>query len=93
MKPNSSSLNMRGGLPNDASHHLFPPHRWDRVHRIGQTREVKVVRFVSKGTIEAGILRVQERKLALSAGALRKMSAEEMRAMRVNVFASIFDLI
>ena len=34
---------------------------WDRVHRIGQKREVKVVRYVSKGTIEVGILRVQER--------------------------------
>ena len=34
----------------------------DRVHRMGQDREVKVVRFVVRGTIEGRMLKVQERK-------------------------------
>lgn len=34
----------------------------DRVHRMGQTEEVKVVRLVVEGSIEEKMLRVQERK-------------------------------
>jgi DNA repair protein RAD5 len=34
----------------------------DRVHRMGQEREVKVVRFVVRGSIEEKMLRIQERK-------------------------------
>jgi DNA repair protein RAD5 len=34
----------------------------DRVHRMGQTEEVKVVRFVCKDSIEEKMLKVQERK-------------------------------
>lgn len=34
----------------------------DRVHRMGQEREVKVVRFVVEGSIEEKMLRIQERK-------------------------------
>lgn len=34
----------------------------DRVHRMGQEREVKVVRFVVNGSIEEKMLRIQERK-------------------------------
>jgi DNA repair protein RAD5 len=38
----------------------------DRVHRMGQTNEVKVVRFVVKESIEGRMLRVQERKMAVA---------------------------
>ncbi len=34
----------------------------DRVHRMGQEEEVRVVRFVCRGSIEERMLRVQERK-------------------------------
>lgn len=34
----------------------------DRVHRMGQEREVKVVRFVVEGSIEEKMLRIQDRK-------------------------------
>ena len=34
----------------------------DRVHRMGQESEVRVVRFVVKGSIEGRMLRIQERK-------------------------------
>ncbi|KAK9235987.1 SNF2 family N-terminal domain-containing protein [Lipomyces kononenkoae] len=37
----------------------------DRAHRVGQTREVKVVRLVTKGTIEEAILQLANTKLAL----------------------------
>ena len=34
----------------------------DRVHRMGQEGEVKVVRFVVAGSIEGRMLRIQDRK-------------------------------
>lgn len=34
----------------------------DRVHRMGQTEEVKVIRFVVAGSIEGRMLKIQERK-------------------------------
>lgn len=38
----------------------------DRVHRMGQTRDVSVTRFVVKDSIEGRMLRVQERKIKLA---------------------------
>ncbi len=37
----------------------------DRAHRVGQTREVNVIRFVTKNTIEENILSLANNKLAL----------------------------
>lgn len=42
----------------------------DRVHRIGQTREVIVYRFIMEGTVEERILELQEKKRNLAQGAL-----------------------
>lgn len=42
----------------------------DRVHRIGQTREVVVVRFIIAGSVEERILALQEKKRQLACGAL-----------------------
>jgi hypothetical protein len=41
-----------------------------RIHRMGQTRPVRVINFVSKGTIEEGMLSVLAFKRSLSAGIL-----------------------
>ncbi|MEH7879337.1 DEAD/DEAH box helicase [Rhizobium laguerreae] len=41
-----------------------------RIHRIGQARPVRVINFVSKGTIEEGMLSVLAFKRSLSAGIL-----------------------
>ncbi|OJI87927.1 hypothetical protein ASPTUDRAFT_61339 [Aspergillus tubingensis CBS 134.48] len=38
----------------------------DRVHRMGQTRDVQVTRFVVKDSIEGRMLRVQERKMNIA---------------------------
>jgi len=60
----------------------------DRVHRIGQTRAVKAVRLIVKGSIEERILELQERKKKLISGAFGKkgkenkeMRLEELRMM------------
>ncbi|KAK3062387.1 DNA repair protein rad5 [Coniosporium uncinatum] len=54
----------------------------DRVHRMGQEEEVKVVRFVVEGSIEEKMLRIQERKKFI-ASSLGMMSEEEKRKERV----------
>ncbi|SMQ48056.1 unnamed protein product [Zymoseptoria tritici ST99CH_3D7] len=54
----------------------------DRVHRMGQTEAVDVVRFVVEGSIEEKMLRVQERKKFL-ASSLGMMSEDEKKMQRI----------
>ncbi|KAK3062477.1 DNA helicase rad5 [Teratosphaeriaceae sp. CCFEE 6253] len=54
----------------------------DRVHRMGQTEAVEVVRYVVEGSIEEKMLRVQERKRVI-ASSLGMMSEEEKKAQRI----------
>ncbi|EMC98107.1 hypothetical protein BAUCODRAFT_67041 [Baudoinia panamericana UAMH 10762] len=54
----------------------------DRVHRMGQTEEVKVTRFVVEGSIEEKMLKVQDRKKFI-ASSLGMMSDEEKKAQRI----------
>ncbi len=73
------------------SHPLCAVHH-AQVHRIGQTRPVRVVRYVIKDSVEEAVVKVQDRKRALATGALRKMTPDEMRRAREHDFASLFDL-
>ena len=67
-------------------------HRYDRVHRIGQTHDVEVIRYVCENTIEEHILQLQQRKACISAGAVRKLSAAEVRLARMEDLRSLFDV-
>ena len=58
----------------------------DRIHRLGQFKPVKVVRFVVEGTIEDRILRLQEKKrlvfestVGRSNEALAKLTEADMK--------------
>ena len=58
-----------------------------RIHRIGQTRPVQIINFVSKGTIEEGMLSVLAFKRSLSAGILDGGSGEiSLGGSRLNRF-------
>jgi superfamily II DNA or RNA helicase len=58
-----------------------------RIHRMGQTRPVRVINFVSKGTIEEGMLSVLAFKRSLSAGILDGASGEiSLGGSRLNRF-------
>ena len=54
----------------------------DRVHRMGQESEVKVVRFVIGGSIEGRMLKIQERKKFI-ASSLGMMSEEEKKMQKI----------
>ncbi|KAL1302406.1 hypothetical protein AAFC00_002804 [Neodothiora populina] len=54
----------------------------DRVHRMGQTEPVKVIRFVVERSIEEKMLRVQDRKKFI-ASSLGMMSDEEKKLQRI----------
>nr|GEX03070.1 putative SWI/SNF-related matrix-associated actin-dependent regulator of chromatin subfamily A member 3-like 1 [Tanacetum cinerariifolium] len=51
----------------------------DRVHRIGQTEDVKVVKMVARDSIDERILLLQEKKQKLAKEAFRKKGKEEKR--------------
>ena len=58
-----------------------------RIHRVGQLRPVQVINFVSKGTIEEGMLSVLAFKRSLSAGILDGGSSEiSLGGSRLNRF-------
>ena len=61
--------------------------RTARIHRMGQKRPVQIVNFVSKGTIEEGMLSILAFKRSLSAGILDGGSGEiSMGGSRLNRF-------
>ncbi|HXZ01251.1 MAG TPA: DEAD/DEAH box helicase [Stellaceae bacterium] len=58
-----------------------------RIHRMGQTRPVRVINFVAKGTIEEGMLSVLAFKRSLAAGILDGGSSEiALGGSRLNRF-------
>lgn len=62
----------------------------DRVHRIGQERDVHVVRFCIEDSIEDRVLHIQKRKSALVDNALGGKSSEENRKERIENLKLIF---
>ncbi|XP_057549405.1 putative SWI/SNF-related matrix-associated actin-dependent regulator of chromatin subfamily A member 3-like 1 [Amaranthus tricolor] len=48
----------------------------DRVHRIGQRKEVKILRIIARNTIEEKVLELQEKKKQLARGAFDRKGAE-----------------
>ncbi|KAJ5893418.1 hypothetical protein N7495_005109 [Penicillium taxi] len=49
----------------------------DRVHRMGQTREVSVTRFIIKDSIEGRMLRVQDRKMNIAGSLGLRVGGED----------------
>ncbi|RDW63029.1 DEAD/DEAH box helicase [Aspergillus mulundensis] len=75
------------GLNLTAASNVYMMHPWwsfateaqaiDRVHRMGQLRDVNVVRFIVKDSIEGRMLRVQERKMGIAGSLGLKIGGNE----------------
>lgn len=61
----------------------------DRIHRIGQAQNVKVVRFIVKNSIENKMLKIQERKRMM--GEAVEVEEEERRKQRIEEIKLLFD--
>lgn len=64
----------------------------DRVHRIGQQEEVRVVRLIVRDSIEETILKLQEEKKKLAGGVFGSKAAKEQRQMRVDDICTMMRL-
>ncbi|KAH3674290.1 hypothetical protein WICPIJ_009601 [Wickerhamomyces pijperi] len=61
----------------------------DRIHRIGQQNNVKVIRFIMEGSIEEKMLKIQERKRTI--GEAVEAEEEERRKRRVEEIQMLFE--
>lgn len=56
--------------------------------RVGQTKSVRVVRFVTRRTVEERVLRLQRKKSAMIRGAMQhKLSVEDVKELFSSKFA------
>ncbi|ANB15029.1 DNA helicase RAD5 [Sugiyamaella lignohabitans] len=62
----------------------------DRIHRMGQTSEVTVVRYIMEGTVEERMLKIQDRKKFLASSTLG-MSEDEKKAQRLEDIKMLFE--
>ena len=49
-----------------------------RLHRIGQTRPITIIRYICQGTIGQKIMEMQEKKDWLGKAAMKRMEANEL---------------
>lgn len=66
---------------------------FDRVHRLGQKKEVFITRFVTKGTVEERMLLLQKKKSALSKAALGEGDASLGRLTREDLLGLFVSLL
>ena len=71
-----------------------PASEWqcfDRTHRLGQTKDVYIYKYITKDSIEEKMLEIQAKKQDLISGAFQ-MPEEERRRQRVQDIMSIFGI-
>ena len=89
------------GLNLTAANHLLlldpawnPAIEWqcfDRIHRLGQTKEVFIYKFITKDSIEERMIQIQNDKKNLISGAFH-MPEEERRLQRIGDIRTIFGI-
>ncbi|KDQ15470.1 hypothetical protein BOTBODRAFT_31794 [Botryobasidium botryosum FD-172 SS1] len=65
---------------------------FDRVHRLGQTKDVHIKRVIVKDTVEARILDLQERKQGLSDAALGEGKGGKINRLGARELAALFNI-
>lgn len=64
----------------------------DRVHRIGQKNDVKIVRIIARNTIEERVLELQEKKKELAKGAFGKKGPKDKSETNVGDLCRLISL-
>ena len=64
----------------------------DRVHRIGQSREVRAIRFIMKDSIEKRFIGVQDAKQALGKGSLEKLKLKDRQQAKITAMKDLFQM-
>lgn len=107
-QPNVLLISLRAGgvgLNLTAANHVFMMDPWwsfaveaqaiDRVHRMGQMRDVSVTRFVVKNSIEGRMLKVQDRKMRIAGSLGLRVGGdggeEERKKERVEELKLLFE--
>lgn len=63
----------------------------DRVHRLGQTRDVDITHYIMTGSVEEGLLKLQEKKMKLAQLSMeRKRTKEEEAKKRIEELRELF---
>ncbi|XP_062069293.1 helicase-like transcription factor isoform X2 [Lepus europaeus] len=66
---------------------------FDRCHRLGQKQEVIITKFIVKDSVEENMLKIQNTKRELAAGAFgTKKNANEMKQAKINEIRTLIDL-
>ena len=71
-----------------------PASEWqcfDRIHRLGQTRDVFIYKFLTENSIEMQMLEIQNKKKDLISGAFT-MPENERRQQRIDDIRAIFGI-
>lgn len=64
----------------------------DRVHRIGQGKVVRVVRYRMRDSIEEKVFALQAKKATYAKGVVQKLTGDEVRQAKLTELKSLFDL-
>ncbi|KAF1650890.1 Helicase-like transcription factor, partial [Eudyptes chrysocome] len=67
---------------------------FDRCHRLGQKHNVVITKFIVKDSVEENMLKIQNKKRELAAGAFatKKPSASEVNQTKINEIKALIDL-
>ncbi|KAM6160186.1 helicase-like transcription factor [Erethizon dorsatum] len=67
---------------------------FDRCHRLGQKQEVIITKFIVKDSVEENMLKIQNTKRELAAGAFgtKKTNTNEMKQAKINEIKTLIDL-
>uniref|UniRef100_A0A4W3I2F1 Helicase like transcription factor n=1 Tax=Callorhinchus milii TaxID=7868 RepID=A0A4W3I2F1_CALMI len=65
---------------------------FDRCHRLGQTRDVIITKFIVKDSVEENMIKIQHRKRDLAIGAFAAKSHSEVTKARVDEIRTLIDL-
>lgn len=64
----------------------------DRVHRIGQRKDVKIIRIIARNTIEERVLELQEKKKELAKGAFVRKGSKDKKETSVGDLCRLISL-